>query len=440
MATKTRAAPSQNRRITCAFSRRRSAALRGAAEADAVRPPFTIAAWRLPMNIKTASMLQLYTLLLVTVLLLFACTTTNSQVIPPPTTLPAFTPQPTVTPRPTSVPTAPSSPTPVSTPISSIVIENQPDILYETIFTIPVGEAGVTYQGVGIPGMEITGPNALAILPDMSFFVADLIGNRLLRYDSRGKLLKTIDLYSIGIVNVADLRATNTELILLEISFKISPERYRVNRLSFDGELAASYDIPEGYHLENGLTGISVDCEGEILLELEGGYKLYRLVDSKGNLNVASTTSDYLCYGKSYRVINPGPGKTPTLIAGNIRLETQLTTGFGGLRLLGVLEDGSFYVIREDVVSDDVVSEGAVDQTVHYISADGLQLGLARVPIAETYYYVMRNLAIGPDGYVYALLPQPDSVHIIRLNFFRSIEPLVPSAVTPLVIISNVEP
>jgi hypothetical protein len=148
---------------------------------------------------------------------------------------------------------------------------------------------------------------------------------------------------------------------------------------------------------------------------------------------------------RSYRVINPGPGKTPTLIAGNIRLETQLTTGFGGLRLLGVLEDGSFYVICEDVVSDDVVSddvvsEGAVDQTVHYISADGLQLGLARVPIAETYYYVMRNLAIGPDGYVYALLPQPDSVHIIRLNFFRSIEPLVPSAVTPLVIISNVEP
>jgi hypothetical protein len=285
--------------------------------------------------------------------------------------------------------------------------------------------------------MEITGPNALAILPDMSFFVADLIGNRLLRYDSKGNLLKTIDLYSIGIVNVADLRATNTELILLEISFKVSPERYRVNRLSFDGKLVASYDIPEGYHLENGLTGISVDCEGEILLELEGGSKLYQLVDSKGNLNVARTISDYLCYGKSYRVINPVFGKTAYVIAGNIRLETQLTTGFGGLGLLGVLEDGSFYVTRDDVVTEAVIQ---VDQTVHYISADGLQLGVARVPIAETYYYVMRNLAIGPDGYVYALLPQADSVHIIRLNFFRSIEPLIPSAVTPLVTISNVKP
>lgn len=389
------------------------------------------------MKIKTASMFRLNTLALGAVLLLCAFALTRNEASPTSPALPVFTVQPTATLKSTSVSTLSPTPISVSTPTSSVIIDNKPGVFYETVFTIPVGEEGVTYQGVGTPNMEITGPNALAILPDGNFVVADLIDNRLLRYSSTGHLLKTIDLYSIGIVNVSDLRATDTELIVLEISFKVSPERYRVNRLSFDGKLVASYDIPEGFHLENGLTGISVDCEGEILLELEGGSKLYRLVNSQGNLSVANTISDYLCHGKSYRVINPGPGKTPNIIAGNIRLETQLTHGFGRLGLLGVLEDGSFYVTRDDVVTESVVQ---VDQTVHYISADGIQLGLARVPIAETYYYVMRNLAISPDGYVYALLPQPNSIHIIRLNFFKSIEPLIPSAVSPLVTISNVKP
>ncbi|MGD0613007.1 MAG: hypothetical protein ABSB41_16035 [Anaerolineales bacterium] len=102
-----------------------------------------------------------------------------------------------------------------------------------------------------------------------------------------------------------------------------------------------------------------------------------------------------------------------------------------------MLQDGSFYAIREDVVSESVVQ---VDQTVHSISVGGMQQGIARVPIAEYYYYVMRNLAVGPDGCVYALLPQPDSVHIIRLNFFKSLNPLIPDAIAPLVTLSTAKP
>lgn len=308
---------------------------------------------------------------------------------------------------------------------------------YEVLFSIPVGDNGVLYRGGNDPDAEINGPSAIAVLPDGGFVIANLVGNRLLRYDSTGHPLKTIDLYTIDIVNVGDLRATDTELFVLEISYKVTPERYRVNRLSFDGEIKASYDIPQGFHIENGLTGIAIDCEGEVLLELEGGSNLYRLVDAQGNLNPASVSGDYHCNGKPYRVMNPGPGKTPYIIAGSIRLETQLTTGLGGFRLIDVLQNGGFYVIREDVVNDQVLK---VDQTVHYIDADGVQQGVARVPIAEFYYPIMRSLAVGSDGNVYALLPKPDSVHIIRLNFFTSIEPLIPGAVTPLVTISNMKP
>jgi hypothetical protein len=270
--------------------------------------------------------------------------------------------------------------------------------------------------------MDITGPNALAVLSDMSVVVADLIGNRLLRYDPTGKLLGIINLYTREIVNIWDLVAFKDELILLEISLDIPPERYRVNRLTSDGKLLTSYDIPKGYHLQDGLTGISVDCEGQILLEIKGGQAFYRLVDPKGNLNARN---GYLCNGKTYRV------ESTQLVAGDVKLETQLTTGLGGLKLLGVLADGSVYVVREDVVTQQPVI--TVDQTVHYVSADGLQLGVARVPIAEAYYYVMRNLAVGPDGYVYSLLPRPDAVYVVRLKLFKSIAPLVPNAVAPLV-------
>ena len=105
---------------------------------------------------------------------------------------------------------------------------------------------------------------------------------------------------------------------------------------------------------------------------------------------------------------------------------------------MGVLADGSVYVVREDVVAEQPMI--TVDQTVHYISANGLQLGVARAPIAEAYYYVIRNLAIGPDGYVYSLLPRPSDVHIIRLKLFKSIAPLVPNAVAPLVTRSGTQP
>ena len=372
------------------------------------------------MKAKRANSLLLYTLIAFS-LLNTACGTANNQAIvlpvPPPTA------QEHQRLQPSSLQRSPRhSPTPH-------VTEEQAGVYYETVLTIPVGEAGVAYRGVDTPGMDITGPNALAVLSDMSVVVADLIGNRLLRYDPTGKLLGIINLYAREIVNIWDLVAFKDELILLEISLDIPPERYRVNRLTSDGKLLTSYDIPKGYHLQDGLTGISVDCEGQILLEIKGGQAFYRLVDPKGNLNARN---GYLCNGKTYRV------ESTQLVAGDVKLETQLTTGLGGLKLLGVLADGSVYVVREDVVAQQPVI--TVDQTVHYVSADGLQLGVARVPIAEAYYYVMRNLAVGPDGYVYSLLPRPDAVYVVRLKLFKSIAPLVPNAVAPLVTRSGTQP
>jgi len=99
--------------------------------------------------------------------------------------------------------------------------------LYEVVFSIPIGQDGVQYRGLDIPDMEITGPNNLAVLPDGAFVLADLIGNRLLWYSPVGELLREVDLSALDILNVSYLRAAGEGLILLEVSFRVAPERYR---------------------------------------------------------------------------------------------------------------------------------------------------------------------------------------------------------------------
>jgi hypothetical protein len=145
-------------------------------------------------------------------------------------------------------------------------------------------------------------------------------------------------------------------------------------------------------------------------------------------------TQGISCNGQLYSVNNPGPGQTPRILAGYTTYETQLTKGFGGLRLLEVSEDGSFYAGRNDVLIDPNVK---VDLTVHYFDDVGIVQGVARVPLSEFYYYIMRSTAVAPSGDVYTLLPRHDSLDIIRLNFYRELEPFIPGAVIPQITVSE---
>lgn len=333
----------------------------------------------------------------------------------------------TVTPAPTIIPATPSITIVPSPEIFSDVTTGN---LYETVLSIPAGKTGLPYRGVDIPGMEITGPNAFAILSDGRYVIADLIDNRLWIFGPTGEHLSTIDLYSAGVLNVSDMQVYKDEIYVLEIYLN-PPLHYRINRLSVEGELKAYYDIPEGYHLENGLTGFMIDCDGKIFLELEGRLHLLPIADV--TLTSSSSADNYECNGKTYFVHDTKLGGKPKFTAGSFTLETSLTFGFGSLSLLKVLPDGSFFVIRSDVINDQVTR---VDDTVHYFSAGGVQLGVARVPVDERYYYVMRNLTGGPDGNVYCLLPKPDSLKILRLKFYTSLEPLLPG-VEPPTILSN---
>ena len=398
-------------------------------------------------------MIRGFTALLITLVFLSACKPTTSEPIPLVDTpmnaevqsTKIVTPEPEQTITPNIISTVTTQPTNTIAPVPSLNVSasNQTGPLYDLSFSIPVGKGGVRYQGVGVERMEITGPNALAALPDGRFIIADPLDNRLLYYKPDGNFEKAIDLFTLGIVNVSDLQVAANWLFVKEISFDISPTRYRVNKLSVEGELIASYDIPAEYRLADNLPGIIVDGDGRLLLDIEmvgipPGFKYHlpsnviQLVDSQGNWSPIAT--DGLRYNERifHHYDATISGNQNAVIAGDIRVETALTLGFGGLRILGVLPDGRFFLTREDVVQDSPVIE--VDQTVHFISFDGVQLGVARYPLSERLYYVERNITLGPDGCVYALLPREKSLDVLRLNLYNNLNPLIPGAAEPLVV------
>lgn len=309
------------------------------------------------------------------------------------------------------------------------VMQGVPGAPYQVLFTLPVGEGDIRYRGAGAAGGQIVGPNTLAVLPDFSFVIGDPVDNRLLRYDPDGTLVQEVDLYALGIVNVSDLVATPAELYLLEIGLNVAPERWRVSRLSFDGEMIANYDIPPGCRFEDGLWGIAPGESGGILLELGGAsHRFCQLVDAAADQ--WEEVPALPAYGRLYQV-HLSADEPSSITLGAVRVASQFTVGNGLLRILQVRPDGGVYLIREDMVSDAPVIQG--DQTVHYLTADGEQVGVARYPLAEWAYWLWRNMAVGPDGHVYALLPRLQAVQIVRLNFCTRLEPLLSHAAQPVV-------
>ena len=164
---------------------------------------------------------------------------------------------------------------------------------------------------------------------------------------------------------------------------------------------------------------------------MEGGYKLDRLEDVQNQSSPDNIPNGYICNGKLYQVIE-AVKPLSKFKAGDVTYVTQLTTGLGGLIILGVYPSGGFYLIRDDVVNSQVIQ---VDKTVHFIGSDGIVQGMARVPLSEFYYPVGRGMAIDPKGEVFVMLPRPASIDIIRLNFYTNLEPLIPGAAVPQIAI-----
>ncbi len=291
---------------------------------------------------------------------------------------------------------------------------------YETVISLPVGEGNVQYRGLSASEGLIEGPNALGVFSDGTFGLADPAAGSLLRFSPAGELLNRVELRAVGIHMLSGMAISGNDFLVLEAGFGPDPQVYRIYRVTPSGEVSATYDLPDWARLESGLTGISAWQTGEVFVEL-GGSRTYLFMTAAGDL-------------AAQPVVAPvGPGNI-RLQAPQRNLAYRITTRFtydlGSVRLLTVNEDGSFFVVREDVIDQQVIR---VDQTVHWLDERGEQLGIARMPQDECLYYVPGNLAVGPAGQVYGLIPRQDRLDIVHLIFYQQLDALHPEADIPYV-------
>ncbi len=352
--------------------------------------------------------------------LLSACLAPETPIA---TTFPTVTPVPMATITPPVEATAVSelpSPTPPAPTLAHETMTGTTDtaqalapggdgVNHDLVFSIPVGQDGVTYQGCGIPEAGCWGPTAFNVAPDGSFWIGDTQANRLLHYSPVGERINTIDLTGSG--NAISQIEVTAEHVLALGEYETRPAVLRLNQ---DGELVSRYDLPfQGFP-----TGFAVTDQGEILVELvaeDRPNRWERLVDANGTLAPAPVPG-YLHGGRVYQVEGASvPGQTRgQIIAAGVPVAVTVEHSLGGLELLGVNADRSFYVRVDDMLPTQTVQ---IDQTVRHYSADGRLLGEARVPIMEQFVPVGQGLAVGPDGAVYALLARPDRVEVQRLRF-----------------------
>lgn len=302
-------------------------------------------------------------------------------------------------------------------------VSSAPEEDVQVVCRIPIGEAGVKYEGQNREEALTWGPPAFTIAPDGSFWLADTVRNRLQHFTASCEPVGTIELAG-SVVGVGDLEVTGTDIWLLDIAAQTPA----LLHLRLDGNEPERYDLPRNLRL--GLSGLALADDGAVLVELEGGARLAQLVDAGGHFAPAAS-SGYPFRGTLYQTEAADPHRTPgrgRIYAGDRRIDINVASVLGGLSLLSIQPDGGLYAVVEEVAIDGMVE---VDQTVRHYAADGEMLGMARVPLTQQYTYVAHGLAAGADGEMYALLTRPDHVAIARLNFGSELQPILAAKLVP---------
>lgn len=183
--------------------------------------------------------------------------------------------------------------------------------------------------------------------------------------------------------------------------------------------------MPEGLYPEDGLSGIAIGSDGSVLIEQEDGVAITQFVSSSGKTE-QKLLAGYLLQDRVYSAYPTQLASDDLshryIQAGDKRISVEFATDLGGLIILKVNSDGSFWVIVEEVVFNPAVQ---VDEKVYRYDASGNLTGMARIPLAEMYVPVAHGIAVGPDGEVYVLVTKPDGAEIRRLTFGARLSPIL---------------
>lgn len=307
-------------------------------------------------------------------------------------------------PQPTSTPTA--------LPPSSLEDDGQP---YEVVFTI---ENEAPFSGrVGDPKPDWLGwgAQAFTVAPDGTFWIGDSAAEppRLLHYSASGELLGAVPLDG-QVVGLAGIAVDDSNIWVAGQA----SQPPRVVRYHADGEFAAGYDLPDELGIL--VSGLSISEEGGPLLSVMGGQAYYRLLDSEGNASLQQLDG-FIAGGRLYRLGISSDRRSGTIFAGEAQAEIRAQGLVGELSILGAAPDGSFYVFLFDMEDGPVIKGESI---LYHFDSEGNLLGAAPRPESHIYVDSNRDLAVGPDGALYALLSQEDhSVQVVRVRFGQNLTP-----------------
>ena len=270
--------------------------------------------------------------------------------------------------------------------------------------------------------MEVTGPASLRIAHDGAFYITDTIESRILRYDTDGSAAEAIKVE--GANAVTDVAVSGQSVLALDDSVA-EPV---VRRLTQDGILIEQVVLPERVCAE-GLSGLTVDDSGIALAEVRGGTSSVDLygVERKGKTLAGK---QYMVQA-SQAVAGLESRKSAAVVNGMMRINVSVENILGSLSVLGAVPNGDFFILVEELSDTHVLH---VDQTVRRYSEDGKLLGAARIPLDERYTYVRNGVAVAPDGQVYALVTRPDRADVVRLQFSRQLNSILPRSERPVVV------
>lgn len=282
-----------------------------------------------------------------------------------------------------------------------------------------VGETGIHYQHTNVAEIQGWGPAAFTVAPDGSFWVADTAGYRVVevRPDcSMGRIISMPD----RVVGIVDLEIADRGVWVLDAA----AQKPAVYLFSFDGRELSRLPLDETAESATGLTIVN----GMPAVEYEFGAYLEELSqwdgEKTGRIHVYHQAGDHLVSAVPADMSRPDASRGYIEFDGRI-LPVEVENALGGLRFVGAAQNGSFFVMAEEVSYTDAVD---VDRTVWRFDAKGNFTGIARVPLDESAVHVEHNVAVAPDGSVYALIAGEKRVEIRRLEFADKLESILPPA------------
>jgi hypothetical protein len=285
---------------------------------------------------------------------------------------------------------------------------------HTVVASIPAGPDTFEYRYDGQLPEQDTGPVALAVAADGTYWLADGNDMRLSRFDADGERLSTIELADQEAQTIFDLEVRDG---LLWVSWaNLNTGSYKLQAYGPHGNRVYDFDLPASIWQDRAyLThGLTVNDDGEVMLDFESGLRYVRVVMADGQPD-ATPLDAWAINGHSYRLeaVEGRMDQKRVIVDGQAAL---ITADPGAMALQVDLlpeVDGSGYFNTRYSVYDD----GTFHWNVEHRADDGTLLGKAAVPLDERYTYVRLPYALDADGDIYLLMTYPDHVEILRLGF-----------------------